>query len=500
MTSKFFKLAATLLVAALVCIGTSFAQEATQKPASLAFDINGQAIMQSKIVKMIPMPPGGLGPRLEILQAKRFFGAVSLPESIEAVGQFMPGSPVPVEFIAIAEFDSKETREAVIPTAALASASTTTINGKEYYVEPNVENIHLLLEEKKFEVGTKQYLTVQRSALLTSNLKSAMSELGKAPLKIVLDLTQDRQFFLDTIDTIKKQGVPPTVGPFLELPKKMDQLLVSIDPDADEMVKLVSKSSKADDAAYVAKTLNALVGLGKMGIQSGPKNNPEVEFATMLINAVSVKADGNNAVLILKKPASFDKMMASMMEQAKQQAAQMTRSNNLRQLLLSMHNYESAYRVVPFNHSVEGRLSEDLSWRVRVLPFIEQNALYEKFDLSEPWDSEKNKPLANTMPEIFGKDGKTNMCWIVSDVKGFQDITDGLSNTICMIESKNLVPWTEAKDITADEAEKMITGLADGEKILVGLYDGSVRYLDNQTPPEAVRAMLTPAGGEVVNF
>ncbi len=500
MTNTLFKLLSTAFVALLVCTSSSIAQERTKAPAALAFDINGQSLMQSKFMKMIPMPPGGPGPQMEILNAKRFYGAVSLPETLEAVGQFMPGTPVPVEFIAVAEFENKDAREAVIPTAALANASTTTINGKEYYIEPNIENMFLLLEEKKFEIGTKPFLTIPRASLLTSNLKSAMSELGKAPVKIALDLSADRTFFSEAVNTIKKEGVPPTVGPFLELPKKMDQLLIAIDPDGDEMVKLIAKSAKADDAAYVSKTLNALVGLGKMGIQSAPQEMPAVELGKAMLNAISVKVEGSSTVLLLKKPANFDAILARAMEEAQQEAAQAARTNSLRQLLLAMHNYESTYRVTPFLHTADGRLSEDLSWRVRVLPFIEMADLYNSFDLSQPWDSEKNKPLAEKMPQIYGKDGMTNMCWIVSEVKRFADITDGLSNTICMIESKELVPWTEAKDISLEDAEKMIVGLADGEKILVGMYDGSVRYLDNKTPKEVVRGMLTPTGGEVINF
>lgn len=500
MTIKLLKRLATFSVVVLACASGSFAQESSQTAAALAFDINGQAVMQSKFMKMIPMPPGGAGPRVQILKAKRYFGAAGMPESIEALAQFEPGLPIPLEFIVIAEFDNKKEREAVIPTEALANAETTTINGKEYYIEPSVENIHLLLEESKFEVGTKSYLTTPRASLLTTNLKSAMSELGNAPIKVVLDLTSDRTFFSDAVDTMKKQGAPATVGPFLDLPKKMDQLLIAVDPDGDEMLKVIAKSAKADDAAYVSKTLNALVGFGKMGIQSAPKDEPVAELGKVMLNSVNIKVEGNSTILLLRKPANFDTLLAGAMEKAQKEAAQAVKTSNLRQLLLAMHNYESTFAVTPFLHTADGRFSEDLSWRVRVLPYIEEQSLYQKFDLSEPWDSERNKPLAEKMPEIYGKDGKTGMCWIVSDVERFRDITDGLSNTICMIESKKLVPWTEAKDISIDDAAEMITKLKDGEQILIGMYDGSVRYMDNSTPAETVRAMLTPNGGEVFNF
>lgn len=498
MTTTFFKRLATSMVALSVCVGSCLAQENSQKPASLAFDINGQAIMQSKLMKMIPTPPRGLGRQMQVLEAKRFYGAVSLPESLEALNQLRPGSPVPVEFLAVAEFDSKEARESVIPSTAVANAKKVTINGKEYYAEPTVENVNMLLEDKKFEVGTKSYLTIPRSSLLTSNLKSAMGELGKAPVKIVLDLTQDRDMILSAIDTIKKQGVPPTAGPFLELPKKMDQLLLSIDPDGDEIIKLVSRSSKPEDAAFVSKTLNALVGLGKMGYQSAPKEMPGVEIGQALLNAISVKADGNNATLVLKKPADFDAMLARTMQQANLANVRMQKMNDMKQLLLSMHNYEAVYKKLPFLDNSNGK-SENLSWRVRVLPYLEQIELYNKFDLKQDWDSDQNKPLAENCPEFFGRDGKCDKCWVISDVKKFSNITDGTSNTICMVQTLNPVPWTQAKDITIEEAEKLITGLPDGQKVLVGMYDGSVRELDNTISAEKLHALLTPNGGEVIN-
>src|SRR5690242_10209850 len=67
-------------------------------------------------------------------------------------------------------------------------------------------------------------------------------------------------------------------------------------------------------------------------------------------------------------------------------------SNNLKQLVLAFHNYNDAYGKLPTNV-----LSKDnkpiLSWRVQILPFIEQDNLYKQFKLDEPWDSENNKQL-----------------------------------------------------------------------------------------------------------
>ena len=42
-----------------------------------------------------------------------------------------------------------------------------------------------------------------------------------------------------------------------------------------------------------------------------------------------------------------------------------------------------------------------LSWRVQILPFIEEDCLYKEFHQDEPWDSPHNVKLLPRMPKIF---------------------------------------------------------------------------------------------------
>ena len=65
--------------------------------------------------------------------------------------------------------------------------------------------------------------------------------------------------------------------------------------------------------------------------------------------------------------------------QAAREAARRAQcTNSLKQLVLAMHNYESTHRSLP-----PGALEcNDLSWNVFILPFIEQQSLYEKFDFN----------------------------------------------------------------------------------------------------------------------
>ncbi len=76
--------------------------------------------------------------------------------------------------------------------------------------------------------------------------------------------------------------------------------------------------------------------------------------------------------------------------------------NNLKVTALAMHNFAAATsdtRFAPAAIRKDGKPL--LSWRVAILPYLEQQALYDKFHLDEPWNSPHNRTLLNQMPEIY---------------------------------------------------------------------------------------------------
>lgn len=75
-------------------------------------------------------------------------------------------------------------------------------------------------------------------------------------------------------------------------------------------------------------------------------------------------------------------------------------STNLSQIGIGLQNFQAANATFPANtYGPKGRPL--LSWRVHLLPFIDENALYQQFKLDEPWDSPNNSKLLNQMPRIF---------------------------------------------------------------------------------------------------
>ena len=141
--------------------------------------------------------------------------------------------------------------------------------------------------------------------------------------------------------------------------------------------------------------------------------------------------------------------------------------NNMRQLMLAMQNFDSAHQQLPNASELNSDGKPMHSWRVRILPFIDEQALHDQYDFQQPWDSLTNRKLINQMPDVFRcpgdeqtPDGQTRYKLVVGPgtlhdggETHFFRIEDGSSNTIALIEDvNNPVQWTRPADATVDEA------------------------------------------------
>ena len=160
-----------------------------------------------------------------------------------------------------------------------------------------------------------------------------------------------------------------------------------------------------------------------------------------------------------------------------------------------MHNYHDTHKGFPtaVSFDTQGKKTR-LSWRVHLLPYLEESELYREFHLDEPWDSEHNKKLITRMPPIFrpanpqlAAAGKTTFVvplgpGTVFPLKkkqiGLRDIRDGASNTIMMVEADDAraVIWSKPDDLEIN-VKKPLDGLAvrPPGACLTLFADGSVR-------------------------
>lgn len=236
-------------------------------------------------------------------------------------------------------------------------------------------------------------------------------------------------------------------------------------------------------------------------------------------------------------------------ERAAADAAQAARLaqmiDNLKQIGLAMHNYHAAHNALPpaVVHGPDGKPWH--SWRILILPYLEQASVYDRYDFSQPWDGEGNRKLLGEMPAIYrapidggGEDAFTNVAVVtgprtpfppdgtkladpkLGDPAGqgrrirFRDITDGNANTalVAPVSPERKIPWTKPEDIVFEDKDTFPApgrpdGIAtpyrdleqpDGPALAPILFaDGSVRTISSTIGPRVLAALLTRDGGEV---
>ncbi len=189
--------------------------------------------------------------------------------------------------------------------------------------------------------------------------------------------------------------------------------------------------------------------------------------------------------------------------------------NNLKQIGLTMLNHQETYGTFPARATFDEDGKPLLSWRVHVLPFIEENALYKRFKLDEPWDSPHNKKLIPLMPDIYrspvskAEPHKTTYLVPVGEGTIFEgdkglkiaDIGDGTSRTILALEANDeeAVIWTQPDDWQYDPQEPLSgLGRAHIGGFIALFADASVHFIAASIDPDVFRALMSVDGGEDV--
>ncbi len=241
---------------------------------------------------------------------------------------------------------------------------------------------------------------------------------------------------------------------------------------------------------------------------------PDFEKVTALL---SPKLSGDRLTLDIEEKdvaaAGLFAPVSQALEKARESSMRARSMNNLKQIALAFWNYHdtSKHFPPPASHSRDGKPL--LSWRVAILPFIEQQQLYQQFHLDEPWDSPHNKPLIEKMPAVFrspkskAAKGLTNYVVPVGggalyssakDEPTVKDVTDGTSHTIMLVEvdDEHAVPWTKPDDMPFNPRDpKKGVGSLYERGFIAAYCDGSVRFVPNSIDPEGAQCPLYEGRG-----
>jgi prepilin-type N-terminal cleavage/methylation domain-containing protein/prepilin-type processing-associated H-X9-DG protein len=171
-------------------------------------------------------------------------------------------------------------------------------------------------------------------------------------------------------------------------------------------------------------------------------------------------------------------LLVPAVQKVRDAAARIQCANNLKQIGLALHNYHGNYESFPTSLRPSGVTTlPRVSWTIGLLPFVEQDNLRRNYDVTSNWDSTTNLPLTSLPVKIFQcpgtpsatrKDGDPQInSWNLVAVTDYAaatgvaayatnvnptgavlpgimqknttvriaDVTDGLSNTILVVES-----------------------------------------------------------------
>ncbi len=268
-------------------------------------------------------------------------------------------------------------------------------------------------------------------------------------------------------------------------------------------------------AMFVSKlklALGAVLALGLVGLGAG--------LVGEHLRAAPIPTDeGQVRAPAPQEPAAAQEKKAEARDATTDALRRMRSRNNLKQIGLAIVNYADTYGgklPAPAIYDKSGKAL--LSWRVAILPFIEQDALYKQFKLDEPWDSEHNKKLLEQMPATYApppgsrdKDKErtyyqaivgAGALWEPRVEKRYPaSIPDGTSNTILVVEAATPVPWTKPEDLpfVPDQALPKFGGLFDGDFYAV-FCDGGVQLLSHNADEQQLRYAIMPADGYPIDF
>jgi hypothetical protein len=354
---------------------------------------------------------------------------------------------------------------------------------------------------------------------------AALKSLGDADACFVAFGDQDSR-------RVVREMFPQLPPPFMEIDGKLLAdgihwvgLAVALKPKP--VISLVLETSGKDMAVKLDESFEKAVELAKASLMAEMINGPPVHkkraaeilpllpmLAPRLEDArLSIKFGDDEGEL-----AFVHNMLPTLLEGMRRDAYRNQRMNQFKQMALGMLNHESSNKSYPASASYDATGRPLLSWRVHVLPYLEQQALYKQFHLDEPWDSEHNRKLIERMPEIYADPdpavrnsvdkGHTTYAVPVGEGLIFEgrdgtkirDIKDGLSNTILVVEvvPERAVPWTKPADWEVD-LKNSLKGIKreDRDFFTIAFADGSVHVIHiNGTDAKTVRARLTRAGGE----
>jgi hypothetical protein len=331
--------------------------------------------------------------------------------------------------------------------------------------------------------------------------------------------------------------VPPAFNEFLLAHEDLSWVELSINLEATPTIEF---SLGGNDEASAAKLKELLEKAKSMGQQFAEAYLAQMEAEATdatgksvpqylrrllhkFLDDIEITQAGEQVDVVLLKEtpeiASTGVMVALLLpavQAAREAARRNAATNQLKQIGIAMQNFHDVNKMFPPRTIKDDDGKPLLSWRVAILPYLEEVELYREFHLDEPWDSEHNKRLIERMPAVyqnpsFDQPGKTLYLAPVGDGTVFggddgvniRQIRDGTSRTAMIVEADptHAVEWTRPDDlpVAVGNPAAGMGNLRPGIfNVLFG--DASVHAIPKDVDPQVLWSLFTYNGREAVQI
>ena len=359
-----------------------------------------------------------------------------------------------------------------------------------------------------------------------------LTKLPAAPdLALAVDVASVRE-----LASAQLQMAP--LPPPLEDLKRVPELLAAVEATANltgEMaMSLTLRARDEATAAELGKIIDGLLAtaqqmldaqMGQMPAGDDPVEKAARQYAQrisgQMIEALRPQRDRDSFRLATKGQANMHAatigvlvaLLLPAVQAAREAGRRAQSANNLHQIAIALLQHEAKFGEFPARASFDAQGKPLLSWRVHLLPYLDQQALYKQFKLDEPWDSPANRALIARMPSIYQNPsappapGKAHYLAVRGKGTLFEgdkprkigEIQDGASRTIAVVEvdPERAVEWTKPEDWESDP-DRPLAGLgrAHANGFGAAFCDGHVQFLSRNMDAAVFKMLLTIAGGE----
>jgi len=378
------------------------------------------------------------------------------------------------------------------------------------------------LPDKSWRVATRgKYCLLGPAELVESALSSprpqrasieaALAAAGEAPLAVVIAPSTDQRRVL----TAMLPQLPAEDGGDILRTWATDAEWTTLAFVPERSFQVIVHAKSPESATSLAGSLEKFLSGTISEIRT--INGRPVQLGTLLA-ALEQRVESSDVVLtadVTKLPPG-ENIFRQAADSALLQVKRREVMRSLKEVAIGFHSYHDVNKRFPDTAIKNADGMPLLSWRVQLLPYLDQKALYDEFHLDEPWDSEHNRKLIERMPDVYRLTtnlprGKTAIvlpigketAWPEGRGLKIREFTDGTSRTILAVEAddEHAVTWTQPEDLDFDPA-KPTAGLGSrfGDGFLALSADGAAHFLPLDADPNTLRQLFTPAGREPVSW